>query len=43
MGKFCISAPVDDVMLGQATRPHVDALGGRLPSADALRRLAADH
>ncbi|MES3021886.1 MAG: hypothetical protein V4857_09925 [Pseudomonadota bacterium] len=30
-------------MLGQATRPHVETLAGRLPSAGELRELAAEH
>jgi hypothetical protein len=40
MGKFYISAPVDDVKLAQATRAHVDALGGRLPTTAQLKDIA---
>lgn len=43
MGKFYISAPVDDVMLAEATRSQVGALGGRLPDTPELQALAGRH
>lgn len=43
MGKFYISAPVDDVLLAERTRAHVSALEGRLPSNAQLKELAAEH
>jgi hypothetical protein len=43
MGKFYISAPVDDVMLARATRDQVAALQGRLPSTPELKAVADQH
>lgn len=43
MGKFYISAPVDDVKLAQATRAHVDALAGQLPTNAQLKDIAGQH
>jgi hypothetical protein len=37
MGKFYISAPVDEVKLAQRVAPAVERLNGRLPTSDELR------
>jgi hypothetical protein len=43
LGKFYISAPVDDVQLADTVRPHVTALAGSLPTHAQLRSLATEH
>lgn len=43
MGKFYISAPVDDVLLAERVGGHVSALGGRLPTNGELKDIAGEH
>ena len=43
MGKFYISAPVDDVLLAESVRGHVSALQGGLPSNAQLKDIAGEH
>lgn len=43
MGKFYISAPVDEVVLAGEAAPVVAQYGGRLPSAENLRELARER
>ncbi len=43
MGKFYISAPVDEIRLGEAVASCVASLQGALPDSASLRQLAAQH
>ncbi len=43
MGKFYISAPVDDVLLAERVRGHVSALDGQLPTNAQLKVIADEH
>lgn len=43
MGKFYISAPVDDVLLAERVRGHVRALEGALPTNAQLKGIAGEH
>jgi hypothetical protein len=43
MRKFYICAPVDEIMLAEATRSTVAALAGRLPTSSEIRQLVSEH
>ncbi|MEN3296950.1 MAG: hypothetical protein V7642_6203 [Burkholderiales bacterium] len=43
MGKFYISAPVDEVLLAEEVAPLVASWQGTLPTSEALRNLAHTH
>jgi hypothetical protein len=43
VGKFYISAPVDEIALAQEVQPLVSGLHGMLPSSDYLRQLSQER
>jgi hypothetical protein len=43
MGKFYISAPVDEVKLAETVAPTVSDFSGRLPTSEELKHLAQMH